>query len=101
MLLEELRKLPEFVAFEEAVKKNLTKENVYVRSNMPEVGEYLDEDFDDEGNRFYDKRYKSKEQAEEEGIDNLLADDKGLEEWAFEYLPINELVRALVKEIRK
>ena len=66
MLLEELRKLPEFVAFEEAVKNNLTKENVYVRSNMPEVGEYLDEDFDDEGNRFYDKRYKSKEQAEEE-----------------------------------
>lgn len=100
-MLKELRKIPEFNAFEKAVKENLTSENVYVQMNMPEAGEYLDEDFDDEGNRFYEKRYKSKEQAEEEGIDNLLDDDKGLEEWAFEYLPINELVRALVKEIRK
>lgn len=104
-LLEELRTLPAFNAFEKTVNEKLTSENSYVEHFMPEVGEYWDEaGYDEDGNREWQRCYTSQEQAEEEGIDDLI-DDNGdyFDEFVCEELrsDVVELVRALIKEIRK
>lgn len=104
-LLEELRALPAFNAFEKAVNEKLTSENFYVEHFMPEVGEYWDEaGYDEDGKREWQRCYTSQEQAEEEGIDDLI-DDNGdyFDEFVCEELrsDVVELVRALIKEIRK
>ena len=103
-MLEELRKIPEFNKFEQAVKNNLTADNFYVRHFMPKVGEYLDEGYDENGNREWSKGYTTPEQAEEYGIDSLLEDkSEYFTEFATCVLEkeVVELVRALIKEIVK
>lgn len=95
MLLEELRKIPEFNAFEKAVKERLTSESPYVRHFMPEIGEYCE----DNGGSF-----KTEEQATEDGIEMLLEDKEGyLEEFVTcdVYKEVTELSRILIKEILK
>lgn len=103
MLLDELRKIPAFNKFEQAVNKELTKDNFYVQHFMPEVGEYWDEGYDENG-RTWSKEYTTEEQAEQLGIDFLL-EDKGVyfEEFITEVLrdEIVALGRALIEEIRK
>ena len=103
-LLEELRTLPAFNAFEKAVNEKLTSENSYVEHFMPEVGEYWDEGYDENGNREWSKGYTTSEQAEEYGIDSLLEDkSEYFSEFATCVLEkeVVELVRALIKEIVK
>ena len=104
-LLEELRALPAFNAFEKAVNEKLTPDNSYVEHFMPEVGEYWDEaGYDEDGKREWQRCYTSQEQAEEEGIEGLL-DDNGdyFSEFVFEEMgnEVTELIRALINEIRR
>ena len=102
-LLEELRTLPAFNAFEKAVNEKLTSENYYVEHFMPEVGEGWDEGYDEDGNREWYRCYTSQEQAEEEGIDGLLEDNGGyFSEFVFEEMgnEVTEFIRALINEIR-
>lgn len=102
-LLEELRTLPAFNAFEKAVNEKLTSENSYVEHFMPEVGECWDEGYDEDGNREWNRCYISQEQAEENGIEGLI-DDKGdyFDEFVCEELrdEVVELVRDLIKKMR-
>lgn len=104
MNIEELRKLPEFNAFEEVVNKKLTSENFYVKHFMPEVGEYWDEaGYDEKGKREWNRCYMSSSQAEKEGINELLEDKSGyFDEFVRDELgsEVSELVRALIKEMR-
>ena len=65
-LLEELRTLPAFNAFEKTVNEKLTSENSYVEHFMPEVGEGWDDGYDEDGNREWHRCYTSQEQAEED-----------------------------------
>lgn len=101
-LLEELRTLPAFNTFEKAVKENLTIDNYYVNHFAPEKEGYYDEK-DEKGQVCYPYKL-SDEQVEEEAIENLL-DDNGdyFDEFVCEELrsDVVELVRALIKEIRK
>lgn len=103
-LLEELRTLPAFNAFEKAVNEKLTSENSYVEHFMPEVGEYWDEaGYDEDGKREWQRCYTSEEQAEEKGINELLEDKSGyFDEFVRDELgsEVSELVRALIKEMR-
>lgn len=76
-MLEELRKIPEFNAFEQAIKEKLTKDNEYVRHFMPEVGEDYEDDGFENGKRQWRKFNITEDRAEEIGIDNLINDDTG------------------------
>ena len=103
-LLEELRAVPAFNAFEKAVNEKLTSDNFYVEHFMPEVGEYWDEGYDEDGNREWSRCYMSHSRAEEDGIDCLLEDNGDyFDEFVCEELrsDVVELVRALINEIRK
>ena len=102
-LLEELRTLPAFNAFEKTVNEKLTSENSYVEHFMPEVGEGWDDGYDEDGNREWHRCYTSQEQAEEDGIDGLIDDKSGyFDEFVCEELgdKVVELVRDLIKEMR-
>jgi len=103
-LLEELRTLPAFNAFEKAVNEKLTSENFYVEHFMPEVGEYWDEaGYDEDGNREWNRCYTSSSQAEKEGINELLEDKSGyFDEFVRDELgcELSEFVRVLIKEMR-
>lgn len=97
-MLNELRNLPAFNAFEKAVKDNLNFDNYYVKSLAPYKTEVVELD----GVRNVFKR--TDEEVEQEGIENLLDDNNGyLDEFIHEVLrsDVTELVRALIKEIRK
>lgn len=103
-LLEELRTLPAFNAFEKTVNEKLTSENSYVEHFMPEVGEGWDDGYDEDGNREWHRCYISQEQAEEDGIDGLLEDNGGyFSEFVFEEMgnEVTEFIRALINEIRR
>ena len=103
MLLQELRKFPAFNNFEKAVKKNLTIDNYYVNHFAPEKEGYYDEK-DDNGRQVCCPYKLSDEQVEEEAIENLLEDKTGyFDEVVTEQLSseVVELVRALIKEIRR
>lgn len=105
MLLEELRKIPEFNALEKAVKEKLTSENFYVQHFMPDTGEYYDESgYDENGKREWSRGYTSKSEATRQGIDGLIY-DKGdyFDEFICEELrsEVVEFVRVLLKKIRE
>lgn len=103
-LLEQLRTLPAFISFEKALKENLTGENEYVQVCMPETEGFCEED-DDGGNvsGYYYK--KSEYEAVQEGIDELIDNEKELTFDEFVRNSIDEevieLARALIKELRK
>lgn len=104
MNIEELRKLPAFNKFEQAVNEKLTIDNYYVKHFAPEVGEYWDEaGYDENGKMEWNRGYISEEQSEEDGIDGLLADKDGyFDEFVCEDLrdEVVELARVLIKEMR-
>ena len=104
-LLEELRTLPEFNAFEKAVEEQLTADNYYVRENMPEVGKFTEAERDEDGGLIIWHGHITEEQALQQGIDRLVYDGK---EDFDEFVTMSdlapsvvELVRVLIKEIRK
>ena len=101
-LLEQLRTMPAFNKFEAAIEKNLDRNNFYVQDQMPETEGFWEED-DDDG-KVSGWNYKiSDDEAEQEGIDNLLEDKEMFMEFLFEDLndDVYELCKALVEEIRK
>ena len=102
-LLEELRALPAFNNFEKAINDNLTLANGYVEHFAPEQKGYYDEK-DDDGRQVCYPYKLSDFEVEQTAIDNLLDDNSDwFEEFVHETLrgDVTELVRVLIKELRK
>lgn len=102
-LLEQLRALPAFNKFEKSINDNLTLANGYVEHFAPEQKGYYDEK-DDDGKQICTPYELSDWEVEQSAIDGLL-DDNGdwFEEFVHETLrsDVTELVRVLIKELRK
>lgn len=99
-LLEQLRALPQFNSFEKAVKDKLTIENFYVENFAPEKGGVAYDKYDD---RYYNYTL-SDDEIEEQAIDGLISDNGDyFDEFVHSELAseVTELVRVLIKEIRK
>ena len=101
--MNNLKDLPEYQAFKEAVEKQLTADNYYVRKNMPEVGKFAEAERDEDGGLIIWHGHITEEQALQEGIDRLVYD--GGEDF-HEFVTMSdlapavvELARALIKEI--
>lgn len=99
-LLEQLRALPQFNSFENSVKEKLKINNFYVEHFAPEKGGVAYDKYDD---RYYNYTLDDDE-VEEQAIDGLLSDNGDyLDEFVHCELAseVTELIRVLIKEIRK
>lgn len=102
-LLEQLKNIPQFNSLEKAVKEKLTINNTYVEHFAPEQCGYRDEK-DDDGCQVVYPFYISDSDAEQQAIENLLDDNTDwFDEFVHEALrsEVTELVRVLIKEMRK
>lgn len=100
-LLEQLRCLPQFNSFENAIKKQLTLENHYVREFAPDANSYYDEK-DDDGRQIGHLCHLAYSQIQDEAIDGLLNDYEMFDEFIHDGKlrdDVTELVRVLIKEI--
>ena len=98
-----IKQTPEYQKFKEAVEKQLTADNYYVRANMPEVGKFTEAERDEDGGLIIWHGHVTEPQALQEGIERLVWD--GREDFD-EFVTMSdltpavvELVRALIKEI--
>lgn len=102
-MLKTLRTLPQFTSLEKAIKEKLTIDNAYVEHFAPEQSGYYDEK-DDDGSQVVYPYSLSDSEVEQQAIENLLDDNT---DWFDEFVhesirnEVTELVRVLIKEIRK
>lgn len=102
-MLKTLRTLPQFISLEKAIKEKLTIDNIYVEHFAPEQSGYYDEKDDDGCQVCYGYKMSNSE-VENEAIENLLDDNSDwFDEFVHEDLrsEVTELVRVLIKELRK
>ena len=100
-LFEELGKLPEYKAFQNAVEQKLTSENGYVKRFMPDKS-YLEEEDDETGRRYFMHMMKDYDR-EEKAIEALIDDKTGyFDDFIHDELlnEVTELCRALIRKMR-
>lgn len=102
-MLNTLRNLPQFNSLEKAIKEKLNINNIYVEHFAPEQSGYYDEKGDD-GRQVCTPYSLSDSEVEQQAVENLLDDNTDwFDEFVHENLrsEVTELMRVLIKEIRK